>query len=95
MKGDVETCPRCSGGRVVLESLWHRGTLRWFVPQRLKWWKLTFGFRQSVPNNNPERACLDCGLVWAQIDQDALERLVRELGDDETKRRLNLIEDLT
>ena len=79
-------CPRCGQSVVVRGSLPKWGGFR---PEGLKLFSLSLQMPEvTVPNEST--ACLECGLVWSQLDADALRQKLRDLGTDETKQRLGL-----
>jgi hypothetical protein len=83
-------CPRCNSLRIVQGRGIYNSEDKisgYFVPQ-LKWWKCIRSY--VVPFKSPLRACVDCGLVWTDIDDQELRGLISQAGDNETKKRLGL-----
>jgi hypothetical protein len=82
---EAEKCPRCGKELVVHGSCLRR----WFRPEGLKLFSLSFQIPQ-VPISTQTAACAACGLVWSQLDAEALRQKLRDLGNEEVKRHLGL-----
>jgi hypothetical protein len=53
------------------------------------------GFGRShrpIPMTSQARICLDCGLLWASVDQHYAAKALRANGDDDLKEFLGLNE---
>ncbi len=83
---EAETCPRCGSAHVVHGSVARHGGFR---PEELRWFSLSFQLPE-VPVPSASAACTACGLVWGELDADALRQKLHDLGNEEVKRRLGL-----
>jgi hypothetical protein len=91
---DGEQCPRCGKGLVVHGSLpGTRGLVRQFGfrPEEVRLFSLSLQFPE-VPVSAAAAACAACGLVWAELDAAALRRKLHDLGNEDVRRRLGLLE---
>jgi hypothetical protein len=91
---DSEQCPRCGKGLVVHGSLpGNRGLVRQFGfrPEEVKLFALSLQFPE-VPVSAAAVACALCGLVWTELDAEALRHKLRDLGNEDVRRRLGLLE---
>jgi len=68
-------CLRCSSKRVVRGSL---GESARFYPLR-GFFKAILG-KPVFINNEYSHACLDCGLIWNELDPAALRKNIRTFG---------------
>lgn len=68
-------CLRCSSKRVVRGSL---GESARFYPLR-GFFKAILG-KPIFINNEYSHACLDCGLIWNELDPGALRKNIRTFG---------------
>ena len=92
---DSETCPRCGHEMVVRGSLpGNRGLVRQFGfrPEEVKLFSLSLQFPE-VPVSAAAVACAACGLVWTELDAEALRQKLRDLGNEDVRRRLDLLKD--
>ena len=85
---EAERCPRCSSPHVVHGALHLRGGFR---PQELRLFSLSFQV-PVVPVSSAAAACAACGLVWSQLDAAVLRQKLHDLGNEEVRRRLGLLE---
>jgi hypothetical protein len=88
---DDEKCPRCGQALVVHGSLTGRGLRSGFRPEELRLFSLSFQFPE-VAVSGAVAACAGCGLVWTELDAAALRQKLHDLGNEEVRRRLGLIE---
>ena len=91
---DGEQCPRCGKGLVVHGSLPStRGVVRpvGFRPEELRLFSLSLQFPE-VPVAAAAAACAACGLVWTELDAGALRQKLHDLGNDDVRRRLGMLE---
>jgi hypothetical protein len=85
---EVEQCPRCGSPHVVHGSIARRGGFR---PQELRLFSLSFQLPQ-VPVPSAAVACAACGLFWGELDAGVLRQKLHDLGNEEVKRRLGLVD---
>lgn len=91
---DGEQCPRCGQGLVVHGSLpGTRGLVRQlgFRPEEVRLFSLSLQFPE-VPVSASVAACAGCGLVWTELDAGALRQKLRDLGNEDVRRRLGLLD---
>jgi hypothetical protein len=99
---DGEQCPRCGQAPVVHgprsgEGLVVHGTLSTqaarfvFRPEELRLFSLSFQF-PGVPVPAAAAACASCGLVWAELDAAALRQKLKDLGNEDVRQRLGLLD---
>ena len=86
-----EKCPRCGKGLVVHGSFSTRGVRFGFRPEELRLFSLSLRFPE-VPISGAAAACAACGLVWAELDAAALRQKLHDLGNEDVRRRLGLLE---
>ena len=90
--GDGEKCPRCGQALVLHGSFPIRGIRRFgFRPEELRLFSLSLQFPE-VPLSNAPAACASCGLVWAEIDAAILRQKLADLGNEDVRQRLGLLE---
>jgi hypothetical protein len=79
-----EPCPRCGKHPTVAGYIptW-RGDPE-FVPDGIRWLehfsRRLFQENPVVKLLGPARACLDCGLVWTDLDPGKLRRIIQQEG---------------
>ena len=88
---DGEHCPRCGKALVVHGSYSQRGVRFGFRPEELRLFSLSFQFPE-VPLPAAAAACASCGLVWAELDASTLRQKLHDLGNEDVRRRLGLLE---
>jgi hypothetical protein len=88
---DGEQCPRCGEGLVVHGSFSTRGVRFGFRPEELRFFSLSLQFPE-VPVPAKAAACVACGLVWTELDPAALRQKLHDLGNEDVRRRLGLLE---
>jgi hypothetical protein len=88
---DGEQCPRCCQTLIVQGSFPTRGTRFGFRPEELRLFSLSFQFPE-VPVPSAVTACAACGLVWAELDAATLRQKLHDLGNEDVRRRLGLLE---
>jgi hypothetical protein len=88
---DSEKCPRCGQALVVHGSFPGRGLRFGFRPEELRLFSLSLQFPE-VPVSSAAAACASCGLVWAELDPTTLRQKLHDLGNEEVRRRLGLLE---
>jgi hypothetical protein len=89
MAGD-EQCPRCGKALVVHGSFSTRGRFG-FRPEELKLFSLSLQFPEVSLTVKPA-ACAACGLVWAELDPAILRQKLHDLGNEDVKQRLGLLD---
>jgi hypothetical protein len=88
---DGEQCPRCGKGLVVHGSFSH-GKIRFgFRPEELRFFSLSFQIPE-VPVPTAAVACASCGLVWNELDPATLRQKLHDLGNENVRRRLGLLD---
>jgi hypothetical protein len=88
---DGEQCPRCGKTLVVHGSFSQRKVRFGFRPKELRLFSLSLQFPEvSVPGE--AAACAACGLVWTELDVAALRQKLHDLGNEDVRRRLGLLE---
>jgi hypothetical protein len=88
---DGEKCPRCGKALVVQGSFSTRGVRFGFRPEELRIFSLSLQFPE-VPASSAAAACASCGLVWAELDPTTLRQKLQDLGNEDVRRRLGLLE---
>ncbi len=88
---DGQQCPRRGQALVVHGSFSTRGVRFGFRPEELRLFSLSFQFPE-VPTQSAAAACAACGLVWTELDAAALRQKLRDLGNEDVRRRLGLLE---
>jgi hypothetical protein len=91
---DSVQCPRCGNGLVVHGSLpGTRGLARQlgFRPEELRFFSLSLQFPE-VPVSAAVAACAACGLVWTDLDAGVLRQKLRDLGNEDVRRRLGQLD---
>jgi hypothetical protein len=88
---ESELCPRCGKALVVHGSYSTRGVRFGFRPEELRLFSLSLQFPE-VPVPAAAAACAACGLVWAELDAATLRQKLHDLGNEDVRRRLGLIE---
>ena len=86
-----EECPRCGKELVVHGSFPTRGVRFGFRPEELRLFSLSFQFPE-VPVPAKAAACAACGLVWAELDAAVLRQKLHDLGNEDVRRRLGLLD---
>lgn len=89
---DGGRCPRCGKELVVHGTFSTRGMRFGFRPEELRLFTLSLQFPE-VPVSSGAAACAACGLVWAELDAEALRQKLHDLGNEEVRRRLGQPED--
>jgi len=84
-----EPCPRCGKHAAVTGSIFSPSGTSEFVPDGFSWLKHFRRrlFQGPLSQENPvarllgpARACLDCGLVWSNLDPGRLRRIMQQEG---------------
>jgi hypothetical protein len=89
---DGEKCPRCGKTLIVHGSFWsNRGVRFGFRPEELRLFALSFQFPE-VPVTSAAVACASCGLVWLELDPAKLREKLHDLGNEDVRQRLGLLE---
>ena len=87
---DGERCPRCGKEFVIHGSFQTRGRFG-FRPEELRLFSLSLQFPEVSPTTKPA-ACAACGLIWAQLDPLQLRQKLDDLGNEDVRRRLGLLD---
>jgi hypothetical protein len=70
----------------------HPGGIRFgFRPEELRLFSLSLQFPE-VPVTAAAAACASCRLVWADLDAATLRQKLHDLGNEDVRRRLGLLE---
>ena len=85
---DAEQCPRCHKALVVHGSMFRSGGFR---PEELRLFALSFQLPEVFVQSG-YAACAGCGLVWGELDAAALRQKLHDLGNDQVKQRLGLLD---
>jgi hypothetical protein len=85
-----EQCPRCGKSLVVHGSFPTRRARFGFRPEELRLFSLSLQFPE-VPVTSGAAACASCGLVWAELDAATLRQKLHDLGNEDVRRRLDLL----
>jgi hypothetical protein len=85
-----EQRPRCGKALVVHGSFSTRGRFG-FRPEELRLFSLSLQFPEVSLAAKPA-ACAACGLVWAELDPAVLRQKLHDLGNEDVKRRLGLLD---
>lgn len=88
---NADKCPRCGQELVVHGTFSTRGVRFGFRPEELKLFSLSLQFPE-VPVPASALACASCGLVWSELDAATLRQKLHDLGNDEVRQRLGLLE---
>ena len=88
---DDGQCPRCGQALVVQGSFSTRGVRFGFRPEELRLFALSLQFPE-VPVPGAAAACASCGLVWAEPDAATLRQKLHDLGNEDVRRRLCLLD---
>jgi hypothetical protein len=84
------TCPKCRSERVVEGKHFNwiaGGSAQYFQPKELR---LLSGSGHIRIRKNGFLACVDCGLLWTEVDTEELQKLLRKSGNKAVKARLGL-----
>ena len=87
---DDEQCPRCGKALIVHGSFSTKGRFG-FRPEELRLFSLSLQFPE-VPLAGRPAACASCGLVWADLDPAKLRQKLHDLGNEDVRRRLALLD---
>jgi hypothetical protein len=88
---DGERCPRC-GKELVINGSFPKAFRFGFSPEELRLFSLSLQFPE-VPITTSPAACAACGLVWAELDPSRLRQKLHDLGNEEVRKRLGLLDD--
>jgi hypothetical protein len=88
---DGEKCPRCGKALVVHGSFSTQGVRFGFRPKELRLFSLSLQFPE-VPVSRTATSCASCGLVWAELDPTTLRQKLHDLGNEDVRQRLDLLE---
>lgn len=100
MELDEVQCPRCQSGRVVTgyfvnaSGFKQPALMRFDVPRNF-WLRLFSGTSRYLHVGAESAFCLDCGLVWAALDPETVEKLVQTRGSQQLCQRLGLSHETT
>ena len=86
-----EQCPRCGKEFVVHGTFGERKIRFGFRPKELRLFSLSLQFSE-VPLPAAAAACAACGLVWTELDAAKLRQKLHDLGNEDVRRRLGLLE---
>ncbi len=83
-------CPNCQSVRVVEGKHFNwiaGGSVQYFKPEGLR----ALASHNHIPiKKGSFLACVDCGLLWSEVDPRKLRSLLTENGKQTTKARLGL-----
>jgi hypothetical protein len=74
-----ENCPRCGKDANVIGDMLTTGSYQEFLPQGIRWlehFRRRLFHTTIVRFRGPYRACLDCGLVWSNLDPGELRKVI-------------------
>ena len=92
---DDERCPRCGKELVIHGSFTTKTHLRFgFRPEELRLFSLSFQFPEVSITTAPV-ACAACGLIWANLDPLQLRQKLDDLGNEDVRHRLGLLDSET
>ncbi len=63
-----------------------------FRPEELRLFSLSLQFPEVSLTTAPA-ACAACGLVWAELDPSRLRQKLHDLGNEEVRRRLGMLDE--
>jgi len=86
-----ERCPRCGKELLIQGSFETRGWVG-VQPKELRPFSLSLQFSEVSLCSEPT-ACASCGLVWAELDPSQLRLKLDDLGNDDVRRRLGLLDE--
>lgn len=80
-------CVRCQSYRVIEGSLTTlNGSVVFFQPFHLKWWRQTLFFKFSssmaIESLDMTYICLKCGLLWKEQNAENLQQICEKWGDE-------------
>jgi hypothetical protein len=82
-------CPGCHSARVAEGWLSAcEGPCRFELPQQQEGFWGTFGPRVEL--NRPSFLCIECGMVWTQVDKRAASEEIARGGNDELLNHLRI-----
>jgi hypothetical protein len=82
-------CPGCNSDRVCEGRLSaFEGPCRFELPTQQKGFWGTFGPRVDL--TKPAFLCIDCGMVWTQVEKDAVDEEIAKGGNDELLDQLRI-----
>ena len=81
----TDPCPRCGKSGIVTGIVHHEDDARFFQPDgiRFRWLPYLigrFGMSRVVSLRNRYRACIDCGLLWNELNPSDLVKLLEREG---------------
>ncbi len=82
-------CPRCGSGRVASGSISGALEPATFQPDETKLFAM--GFLSGTPSSvrlDRASACIQCGLIWADISPSSLRAVIEIWGKPDLKTRL-------
>ena len=82
-------CPGCNSDRVAEGRLGDReGSCHFELPPQQPGFWATFGPRIEL--TNPVSVCIECGMVWTQVDKAAATEEFARRGNDELLAHLRI-----
>jgi hypothetical protein len=94
MSEDTEKCPQCGSDRVTKGRILGGISSIYFRPSGLRFWTLSAAVPMIGANKTTDeffppgaRACVSCGLLWSRVNHTLLERVLRDGGTEETRKR--------
>ena len=88
----MNQCPVCKSARTIEgsingDSLSYYDGPSHFFPKGMK----RFSWFPAVETSMPIRVCLDCGLLWSQINTGEMSNLLLNRAKDEVKQRYGIV----
>ena len=84
------TCPRCQSAKVVEGKHFNwvaGGTFQYFQPKELR---VLSGSSHIPIKKHAFLACMECGLLWSEVDAAKLKTLLTQSGNKSLRTRLGL-----
>ena len=89
---EADRCPHCGKELVIHGSILTRSRFGSFRPEELRLFSLSLQFPE-VSLTTAAAACAACGLVWAGLDPSQLRQKLHDLGNEEVRRRLGMLDE--
>jgi hypothetical protein len=97
MSEETEKCPQCGSDRVTKGRILGGISSIYFRPSGLRFWTVKAAVPMIGANKTTDeffppgaRACVNCGLLWSRVNHTLLERVLREGGNEETRKRFGV-----
>ena len=94
MSTEIEKCPACGSDQVTKGRILGGISSIYFRPSGLRFWTVKAAVPMIGSNKTGDeffppgaRACVSCGLLWSRVNPSLLGRVLREGGNEETRKR--------